>query len=456
MNPEFRRNVWLELSPRRLMTMTAVLVLIFFAAALSGNDWTPPAAATILYYFIVVIWGARNAALSVVGEIRDRTWDFQRLSSLGAGEMTWGKLFGATIFNWYGGALCLLVILAYRVVHEGPLGGLIAFVYFVVIGLIAQSVALLASLVAAMRRQSHTRLEVFAYQMIGLIAALVAYDVWQMADPAGSLLGHQKPAEFITWWDHAFDARAFLLVSLAAFAGWTLFGCYREMRLELKMENGPFVWLAFLVFMGLYVAGLNGLTPKSIEVNSVTVDVVAERLMLAGLTFVVITYVMVLLEPKDLVLYRRMGADLANRRFGGVAWALQGWMMSCKAAFLVGIALIVWLANHDAVSAATFVGAGLGFLLRDVGIFVLLQSLPGRRRGDFAALVALFTLYVLLPSIADGLGLKQAMIVFYPQVSTPVWLSPLVAWTEALLIAGLAVGRIATGAKQAVATAAAA
>jgi hypothetical protein len=87
---------------------------------------------------------------------------------------------------------------------------------------------------------------------------------------------------------------------------------------------------------------------------------------------------------------------------------------------------------------------------------VLLQSLPGRRRGDFAALVALFTLYVLLPSIADGLGLKQAMIVFYPQVSTPVWLSPLVAWTEALLIAGLAVGRIATGAKQAVATAAAA
>ena len=29
---------------------------------------------------IVVVWGTRNAALSVVGEIRDRTWDMQRLS----------------------------------------------------------------------------------------------------------------------------------------------------------------------------------------------------------------------------------------------------------------------------------------------------------------------------------------------------------------------------------------
>ena len=78
MNPEFRRNVWLELSPRRLMTMTVVLVLAFFAAALSGNEWLPPATAVTLYYFIVVFWGSRNAALSVVGEIRDRTWDFQR------------------------------------------------------------------------------------------------------------------------------------------------------------------------------------------------------------------------------------------------------------------------------------------------------------------------------------------------------------------------------------------
>jgi len=444
MNPEFRRNVWLELSPRRLMTMTAVLVLIFFAAAVSGNNWLPLSAATTLYYFIVVFWGSRNAALSVVGEIRERTWDFQRLSALGAGEMTWGKLFGATIFNWYGGAICLVVILAYRVAHDGAVAGVISLVYFVVIGIIAQSVSLLASLIAAMRRQRHTQLEVFAYQVIGIVAAFLAYSVWKVADPAGAIGAHLRAAaDTIPWWGQAFDARAFLLTSLALFAGWTLIGCYRAMRLELKMLNGPFVWLSFLIFMGVYVAGFDALTPKSIEINSFHVDVLAERLTLAGMTFVIITYVMVLLEPKDRVLYRWMGAELAQGHLGRIAWAMQGWMMSCKAAFLVGIALIAWLVNANETAAAAFVGSGLGFLLRDVGIFVLLQTLPGPRRGDFAAVVTLFALYVLAPAIAHGFSASQALIVFYPQASTPIWASPAVAWAEALVVVVLTVSRIA-------------
>jgi hypothetical protein len=449
MNPEFRRNVWLELSPRRVITMTVVLVLAFFAAAVSGTTWLPLTTAVTLYYFIVVFWGSRNAALSVVGEIRDRTWDFQRLSALGAGEMTWGKLFGATIFNWYGGAICLVVILAYRVAHEGPVAGFISLVYFVVIGLIAQSAALLSSLIAAMRRQRHTQLEVFAYQVIGILAASFAYDVWKMADPTSVIVGQLRAVDYIPWWGQSFDARAFLLTSLAIFAGWMLLGCYRAMRLELKMPNGPFVWLAFLLFMGVYVAGFDAWLPKTAAIS--VRDAVALRLALAGTTLAILTYIMVLLEPKDRVLYRWMGAELAQGHLGRIAWALQGWMMSCKAAFVVGIALIVWLVHEDATPAALFIGSVLGFLLRDVAIFILLQTLPGPRRGDFAAVVTLFALYVLAPAIADGLELKQALVVFYPQLSTPVWLSPAVAWAEAIVVVSLAVGRLAVGTRRAAA-----
>ena len=452
MNPEFRRNIWLELTTRRVVTMTIVLLLIFFASALSGSDWLPSSTAVMLYYFIVVFWGSRNAALSVVGEIRERTWDIQRLSALGAGEMTWGKLFGATIFNWYGGAICLVVILGYRFAHDGAIAALIGFVYYVVIGLIAQSAALLASLIAAMRRQRHTQLEVFAYQVIGIVAAFLAYDVWKIADPSGLIGPHLQAASTIPWWGQDFDARAFLLTSLAIFAGWMLVGCYRAMRLELKMQNGPFVWLAFLVFMGVYVAGFDAWLPKNSEMA--VRDAVALRLALAGTTFVMLTYTMVLLEPKDRVLYRWMGAALMRGQLGRIGWAMQGWMMSCKAAFIVGIALIAWLAQENATPAAAFVGSGLGFLLRDVAIVILLQTLPGPRRGDFAAVVMLFALYVLAPAIADGLGLKQALVVFYPQASTPIWLSPAVAWGEALLVVVLTVSRIAGSARQA-ATAAA-
>ena len=80
MGPEFRRNLWLELTPRRIVFMVGILALIFFAAAVSGPSYTPYSAAETIYYLIVVIWGARNAGLSIVGEIRHHTWDLQRLS----------------------------------------------------------------------------------------------------------------------------------------------------------------------------------------------------------------------------------------------------------------------------------------------------------------------------------------------------------------------------------------
>lgn len=445
MNPEFRRNAWLELSPRRLATMTAVLLLIFFATALSTSDWTTQGVAVALYYFIVVFWGARNAALSVVGEIRDRTWDLQRLSSLGAGEMVWGKLFGATVFNWYGGAICLVVILAHRFAHQGAVAGFADLVYYLIIGVIAQSVSLLASLVAVLRRQSHTRLEIFAYQAAGLMAALAAFNVWEAADPAGAFVAHRKATDVIPWWGGQFDARAFLLVSLALFALWTLVGCYRAMRLELKMRNGPFVWLGFLAFMALYVAGFDAWIAPVLGGGSP----VAPRLALAGSTLALITYVMVLLEPKDRVLYRWLGGEFVQGHIGRVAWNLQAWMMSYSTALAVALALIGWLARQDQSGAGAVVGAAMGFLTRDVALFVLLQSLPGQRRGDFAALVTLFALYVLAPAIAHGLDLERALVLFYPQASDPVWLSPAVAWAQAVTVFGVAVLRLTFVARRA-------
>jgi len=188
MNPEFQRNLWLELTPRRMILMAVVLGLCFFAAAVTtdGAVSGPGETARWLYYLIVVVWGSRNAALSVVGEIRERTWDGQRLSSLGAGTMVWGKLFGSTLYNWFGGAICLAVIVTELLGNRGPAVALIELVYYLAIGVIAQAVSLLASLIAAGRRQGHSRLEAFLYQAIGIAAAGAVYFVWSAADPAGS------------------------------------------------------------------------------------------------------------------------------------------------------------------------------------------------------------------------------------------------------------------------------
>lgn len=86
MNPELLRNLWLEATPFRLAQIVGLLVVVLaLASAAPQNIMTPQGAATTLYWFFVVLWGTRNAALSVVGEIRERTWDGQKLSAIGPG-----------------------------------------------------------------------------------------------------------------------------------------------------------------------------------------------------------------------------------------------------------------------------------------------------------------------------------------------------------------------------------
>src|SRR5262245_21255916 len=108
MNPELQRNFWLELTTRRLIMMPIVLGIVFLTAAANGDNGGLQAAggvARVLFYIVVVFWGTRVAASAVVGEIRDRTWDGQRLSALTPSQMLTGKLLGATSYQWYGGII---------------------------------------------------------------------------------------------------------------------------------------------------------------------------------------------------------------------------------------------------------------------------------------------------------------------------------------------------------------
>ncbi|HWA90074.1 MAG TPA: hypothetical protein VG889_08580 [Rhizomicrobium sp.] len=446
MNPEFQRNLWLELTPRRMVLMTVLLGLAFFAAAITTNQsdqvfGTLPATAEFLYYMIVVVWGTRNAATAVVGEIRDRTWDMQLLSAIGPGAMSWGKLFGSTIYNWFGGAICLAVMTIETVAHGGGVGpALIGVVYYLAVGVIAQAAAFLASLVAVRRRQAHSRLDVFIYQVVGLAAGIAVYTIWSIADPAGSILTHKKASDFIVWWGQSFDNRGFLLVSLAIFTAWTLAACYREMRLELQMPGGVLVWLAFLAFIGLYVAGFDAWLSDDKTLSGL--DTGSLRLALAGTAYAMLTYLMVVLEPKDRVHYRWLGSQIASARVGAFLGGLQAWMMAYAAAILCTAALLVTLmqAHPERRELPALIAAGAGFLTRDVSIFVAMRS--ARRRSDLAAIAILVALYLLAPSIAKSLGLESALPAFYPQPTAPLWLSPVIAWAEGIAVAVLAFSRV--------------
>jgi hypothetical protein len=90
------------------------------------------------------------------------------------------------------------------------------------------------------------------------------------------------------------------------------------------------------------------------------------------------------------------------------------------------------------MGAALTVLAMLGFLTRDVAIFVLMQGRAGGK-GDFAALGILGALYLLVPTLLAGLNLRALNFLVQPVNA----LSVIAAWMEGAVCAWLAFKRIA-------------
>jgi hypothetical protein len=115
-NPELRRNVQIELSPKRLFTagiITAVFALIVLPSLLTGNPRSTPQ--DIPQYLMIILW-SQKVTLTLGGAIfcwrsvrRERelnTFDFQRITRLSPLELAVGKLFGAPALAYFV-TLCL-------------------------------------------------------------------------------------------------------------------------------------------------------------------------------------------------------------------------------------------------------------------------------------------------------------------------------------------------------------
>ncbi len=165
MNPELLRHVWLEINPHRLIAMPVVLTLIFFMAY-SMNDYNfgIPLSHTALWIFgaIGLLWGARVASDAVAEELRDKTWDTQMMSAMEPWSMTWGKLFGSTVYTWYGSVLCLLVFAFnseysnYGTLSKSLLIALCTAIFCQAFGMLISLLALVTQIPSYLANMTHT------------------------------------------------------------------------------------------------------------------------------------------------------------------------------------------------------------------------------------------------------------------------------------------------------------
>jgi hypothetical protein len=416
MNPEFRRNLWLELTPTRLGVMLFALLAVLALAYLAGGDsrTTVGSIARLSFFVLVILWGGRLAADSVVQEINERTWDAQRMSALGPWSMSWGKLFGAPSAAWIGGLVALGVMML-------SLGGgtLIVVAQLILVGVLCHATALTMSLQSIRKGRQPGRVKTFFFQLVGLASAGIAYFPSYTTWLFGNRFGE------IRWYGFALPAFEFALATLAVFTVWAVVAVYRLMRLELQKPSTPIVWTAFLLFFVFYQAGflLNGLVPlagisrefsRTVQQQGPTIAALFAFVLLGALC-----YVAIFTEPKSPVAMGQFGAALRDRQWRR-AWALTPrWLITLILTLVALLVSLLLLRGQNVDIDVLTVGSGVlisafFFTVRNLAIALWFNYLPGAQRGDLAAFVMIAVLSGVVPFIFIAAGATDLISLVFP------------------------------------------
>jgi hypothetical protein len=252
-NPELRRHAWLELDRHRLVVVPAVLAaLVVLVLATAEQPALPIAHGALTVFAVATIgWGALRAYASVVDEVRDRTWDFQRMAAVEPQSLALGKVLGAPLLAWYIGGWCLLAYLVAGLVAgvdqiPATLVGAVAIALLVHSLGVAMSALVARTPVAARSRRFSGLLAFLA--MIYLLPALIAIG-W----------GGDQPDPRVHWWLlRQLPMRTFIALSAVLFAAWAFFAAWRAMARELREPAWWWGWPAFAAFAAFWFAGLSG------------------------------------------------------------------------------------------------------------------------------------------------------------------------------------------------------
>lgn len=438
-NPEFRRNLWLELTPHRLVAMPVVLgslVALFLVLdeARKGAELLAVLSA-LAFGALVFAWGGKLAAGSVLDEAAGRTWDGQRLSALTPGQLLWGKVLGSTAYVWYGGCICLAVHLA-ALAFAGPrwpagraLAALLCAAFFCHFATVLLALHTLRQSAAPSGKSTG----------VFLLPLFAAWGFFQGYVPALA-----QPALTATWFGHVAPLRDVMLLSLAIFAGWAAVGAWRLMREELQVPNSPAAWLGFVLFLMVYLTGFtSGQTMPAVSGQGGT-GTIPFAWLGAFLIGVGMVYLTALTEPKDPVVFRRA---IALRRTLGV-WQLLAllprWAATIPLVLLAGLAAAVapYLAPAGAggrARPALLAAAVLCFLARDLGLLLFFHFGSRPKRADAATLLYCGLLYGVAPALLHPAFGDAVYRWFYP-----TWLGPAAVVpgaVQAALVAALLVRR---------------
>ncbi|MGE0384025.1 MAG: hypothetical protein AB7Q97_04795 [Gammaproteobacteria bacterium] len=376
MNPELQRHLWLELTPHRLVGAPLALALAFTLVWQSGSD---TGLAALVLFGAAALWAQSRMVESVFAEVRDGTWDTQKLSALSPWSMAWGKLAGAGAFQWYICAICMAVFALANRLHPRADFALLA-VLMALGAVLGQSLALLLAL-ALVRRGVRSLSSLMA--LVSVLALTgIATSLFRGVDAAG-------------WYGMTLSPQSFALASVATFAAWAVIGAWRAMCIELKVQTLPWAWLGFIAFLALY---LNGLAlPGSAALRGSA---------LACTAALVLGYLAAFVEPREPIALMRWRLAMRAGDWLRVARDTPCWLLAIAGALAL-------------LPGALADGSGSGpmlllYALRDIALLHVFSYAARAQRAEATTMLYLALLYWVIPGILDLAGAVSVSVLIRP------------------------------------------
>lgn len=402
MNPEFKRNLWLEISPARLALMPGVLTLIaLLAVAMSEHNPRDNLfiACTVLFTGLTVGWGSLLVMSSINNEVTERTWDQQRLSALTPWQMAWGKLFGSTAYAWYGALLCAVV----AVLAASTLPGFLSRCVWMLAGAIG-AVALHAWLMASRLHTLDLRTEKSsstAGRLFGLFMALQTLPMVFMVLRSPT----DEAQAYGGWWSLGLPLPVQSLVLAALMLALGLLALWRSMGKQLMVRSTPWAWALGVLAVGWMLAGF---MPEDARDANLMVP-------LAGVALLA-TYAALFTENNNRLVWQAVLFHHAHSPRRRMLQALPLWPVSWAMAALFVLLYGVLGINPDQhlASLGSVMWLALLHCLRDCGIYHFFALRNTTRKPAGMTLLTLFVLGVVLPGLVAGSA---------PELAT--WFEPL-------------------------------
>lgn len=427
-NPELWKNIRLELNLTKLGVSFGLVLLIAYIvyqkvqnsfsyampnsnpAHKFGEEYFDTFSA--VGFFFVIVWGCYLAANSISEEMRQRTWDFVRMSSLSPLKILTGKMFGSTALVWIIGLTTILPIMLVsslmmipdtQTIRPEIITAGILTLCLILWALLFHSGSILFALHSMIDSHGREKMSTIGITLFMLIAGVFTggaitqsfkyfHEEYRLEQKAENIIRAS-----MQWYDLHLYRLDMMAICLAFATFWSLIASYRLLRANLHFRDLPTMWIGFLITTSIFVQGF------ATEHQFSTLlywPIVLGTATMGG---------MVIFEAHNIVQYKTFAARLCAKAYKEAFTYMPLWMISFTF-LLIALAVNVTLYNPE-MPTLLCIASLLCLMIRDLLMMHYLAWKPGAKRLILTYLIYGGLIYFLLPLLFKS-SLKAAMMFF--------------------------------------------